>query len=847
MKRLIYLTLILIGIIANLSLHAQIIAYEGFNYFNNNSLALHNCNTNSPNTNLATSLGWGGDWTVSGNNTNIPGYNITTTNSPVYTAGGNDLLNTGRFLVAGNSSQTAGRRLQVSTAGAFATNGTNYITTSHPSTSGRIGRNSTTLWLGFLIRKNTNNDEPVFIALHRNTTITDVNSNNRIAIGYFGTDSNNSGSRFWSIRINGTVTRSSVAITANQFTLIVVRIDFNASSGNRNTVRMYVNPTSIGGSAPATENLLVQTSTAQDHSFNTFAFYGGNNSNQSALDEVRFANSYAGATLASDKINIAGGLCSGVVGANIFANGDFGVITGNNEIAATASTWTNPGGVVFKDNIAPWNGLAPGYSYIANTNAEPNDGRYTIANAVRSPFGNINSSSTPFWLSTNDRSGTNNGFMMIVNASFNPGIFYEETISGLCENTRYEFSADVINLYSAGIASLYTPNGLNASFFPRCNPVTEPGCQQLYINVSTQPTTATGNCSVGGDCRRYSILPDIEFLINDVVVYSPPRPIDNDGAWKNLGFTFTTKSNVNQLKLSIRNKAPGGIGNDIALDNITFSPCGPSISANDQLQNCADPRVVLTLGPEFNTPVYQWQKSSNNGVTWTNLPGATQNQYVPAAPAKAGDRLRVLIANSAANLVNGNCQIQYESNLIGCALPARIQIFRAYVQSRTIQLNWQGIANDSKKFIVQKSSNGQDFESIGVVEVDPKRDSGQEFGFLDDSPQSGLNYYRLQQINQYSQSIYSDIISVRFNNPEMAAIQLNPNPLKSGENLQLKLALLNQKNIHLQIFDSFGKLVQTESLASGEQQIGIKLSAGVYYLHFISTQGLKKVERLVVL
>jgi hypothetical protein len=29
------------------------------------------------------------------------------------------------------------------------------------------------------------------------------------------------------------------------------------------------------------------------------------------------------------------------------------------------------------------------------------------------------------------------------------------------------------------------------------------------------------------------------------------------------------------VSLSLRNNAPGGIGNDLALDNITFRPCGP--------------------------------------------------------------------------------------------------------------------------------------------------------------------------------------------------------------------------------------------------------------------------------
>jgi len=47
---------------------------------------------------------------------------------------------------------------------------------------------------------------------------------------------------------------------------------------------------------------------------------------------------------------------------------------------------------------------------------------------------------------------------MVVNASNSPGLFYEQTVTGLCENTLYEFSADIINLIRIGIANHIEPN-----------------------------------------------------------------------------------------------------------------------------------------------------------------------------------------------------------------------------------------------------------------------------------------------------------------------------------------------------------------------------------------------------
>ena len=48
--------------------------------------------------------------------------------------------------------------------------------------------------------------------------------------------------------------------------------------------------------------------------------------------------------------------------------------------------------------------------------------------------------------------------MMVVNASFNAGLFYEKQVSGLCENTTYEFSADIINLIRARVSNHVKPN-----------------------------------------------------------------------------------------------------------------------------------------------------------------------------------------------------------------------------------------------------------------------------------------------------------------------------------------------------------------------------------------------------
>src|SRR5688572_26758068 len=71
----------------------------------------------------------------------------------------------------------------------------------------------------------------------------------------------------------------------------------------------------------------------------------------------------------------------------------------------------------------------------------PNDGSYTIRSSINACFSNtwhtVNEDHTP---------GDAGGHMMVVNASFQPGDCFVDTVSGLCANTTYELAAWVLNV-----------------------------------------------------------------------------------------------------------------------------------------------------------------------------------------------------------------------------------------------------------------------------------------------------------------------------------------------------------------------------------------------------------------
>lgn len=275
-------------------------------------------------------------------------------------------------------------------------------------------------------------------------------------------------------------------------------------------------------------------------------------------------------------------ICDGNLGDNIFSIGDFGAGTSN---------------VIQEDPK-----IAPGYIYTTNT--PPNDGYYTITNDMElwnNPWGS--------WMEIKDNSPDPEGYMMVVNASYNPGVFYEELVDGLCENTLYEFSADVINLIRTGVANHIQPN--------------------------------------------------VSFLLNGVEMVSSGG-ISQDETWHKYGFTFTTELNQTDVTLTLRNNAPGGIGNDLALDNISFRPCGPDAFANAESEfllcsNDIDPVEIEAVTSDNQS--IQWQYLSESSGMWEDVPGETNNSIFHDNFNIGAYKYRYLSAGSSENLLNAKCRV----------------------------------------------------------------------------------------------------------------------------------------------------------------------------------------------
>ncbi|TSJ39282.1 PKD domain-containing protein [Mucilaginibacter corticis] len=240
------------------------------------------------------------------------------------------------------------------------------------------------------------------------------------------------------------------------------------------------------------------------------------------------------------------------------------------------------------------------YQYV---HISPEDDFYTIANSTEGM--------NPGWVRTTDHTGDPNGYMMIVNASYDPGLFYTRTVNGLCGSTTYQFGAFIKNICIGGILP----------------------------NVTFEIEALDGT-------------PLLSFGTGDIA----------NNNWKQYASTFKTPASANSVVIKMINNAPGGGGNDLAIDDITFSPYGTTIGiAVDQgvKTYCANTPELITIKTTnmLDKGFSQKLQQLVNGVWVDQGIGGTDPSFTFPSPTVAGYYSYRLVKGDAGSINISKCVV----------------------------------------------------------------------------------------------------------------------------------------------------------------------------------------------
>jgi hypothetical protein len=221
---------------------------------------------------LAGGSGWAAPWEIQNGSVAVPGYN-TATAAPLTFAG---VSQSGNYATGGAGWIASGRTLDTGSGGNF----------SQYLNGNLIGQSGKTLFFGLLMRKDMNTDDEMSVTLHAGASPAWWVNVAGVAVGHFGGASNTAGTRYWSLRVDGVVHQTTVPVVVGQAALLVLRLDFGATT----TASLFVNPPPAA--LPSTAGASATTSSSL--AFRSVAYYGGPDPNQSSVDELRFAASYSG-------------------------------------------------------------------------------------------------------------------------------------------------------------------------------------------------------------------------------------------------------------------------------------------------------------------------------------------------------------------------------------------------------------------------------------------------------------------------------------------------------------------------------------------------------------------------
>jgi len=226
----------------------------------------------------------------------------------------------------------------------------------------------------------------------------------------------------------------------------------------------------------------------------------------------------------------------------------------------------------------------------AYTKGCPAAGEYSIEHFL---FG----CATGTWISlTGDHTGDHDGNYMLVNGATAKGTVLIDTITGLCGNTTYQFSAFISNC----LKNLACDN----------NPV--------LTNLTLTIETISGKVLAS-------------YTTGDIATTDAKT-------WIEYGTYCTTPAAPIPLVVRITNNSGGSCGSVFIMDDITFKAAGPAINVTinnnnisvlDLCEGYTDTyNLHATYSSGYSDPVLQWQYSADTGKNWKDIPGANDVDYI---------------------------------------------------------------------------------------------------------------------------------------------------------------------------------------------------------------------------
>ncbi|HOZ41292.1 MAG TPA: T9SS type A sorting domain-containing protein, partial [Flavobacteriales bacterium] len=247
-------------------------------------------------------------------------------------------------------------------------------------------------------------------------------------------------------------------------------------------------------------------------------------------------------------------------------------------------------------------------------------------------------------------------------------------------------------------------------------------------------------------------------------------------------------------------------------------------------------------------PPLRCSYAAGGGPTGMNLTsadlseGAGGDRYVRYIDALAGQTFLLYVDRFAST----NTPFALTWNLGGGAdinclvLPVQMLTFDAKPKQRMVDVTWATASERNSAFFeVQRSQDGDIWERLGEVTARGNTQNTSNYAFLDESPFSGVNYYRLRQVDTNGEETFTEHVQVTFRRTGMP-IEVYPNPAK--ESISASFTSDVDGAMQWRVLDMSGRTVErgTFSAQNGTNRMDVNLTrveSGSYMLELMDASG----------
>ncbi len=200
---------------------------------------------------------------------------------------------------------------------------------------------------------------------------------------------------------------------------------------------------------------------------------------------------------------------------------------------------------------------------------------------------------------------------------------------------------------------------------------------------------------------------------------------------------------------------------------------------------------------------------------------------------------------------SNNCSNTKVVNVLVSPLSVQYKDFNVHKEHTSSVLKWTTLnETNNKHFNILRSADGKHFERLGTVQTKATYGGSTgllEYSFVDENPQIGSNYYKLEQVDFDNKKEFSNVINIIWG-AQGSIISVYPTPTKDRLNIDIKADRTNQTEVRL--IDMSGRVVKSLLVQTlkGTNQIALDLgrtASGVYSLQVYENNKLAYVSKIL--